>query len=79
MHSTAAGASRTAVKCNAQHLVLTHYGARIKVPNDSIEEAKEVLSNTNIQVTAAWDGDRLLVGDDGATTHLYWCDNGWSR
>ena len=79
LHSTAAGAARTAAKCNAQHLVLTHYGARIKVPDDSIEEAKEVLSNTNIQVTAAWDGDRLLIGDDGLTTHLYWRDDGWSR
>ena len=79
LHSTAAGAARTAIKCNAQHLVLTHYGARIKGPNDSIDEAQEVLSNTDIRVTAALDGDRLLVGNDGLTTHLHWRDDGWTR
>lgn len=79
MHSTAAGAARTAIKCNAQHLVLTHYGARIKVPDESIDEAQVVLANTDIRITAARDGDRLLVGNDGSTTHLHWRDDGWMR
>ena len=28
---------------------------------------------------AARDGDRLLVGNDGSTTHLHWRDDGWTR
>ena len=34
LHSTATGATRTALSCGANHLVLTHFSARIKDPTD---------------------------------------------
>ena len=79
LHSTASGAARTAIACGAKHLVMTHYGARIKHPSPSLEEAMSVLSNSKIGLSAAWDGDRVLVEESGEISHLYWRDDGWIR
>ena len=65
--------------CGAQHLVLTHYGARIKQTTPSLDEAMSVLSNSNISLSAARDGDRVLVEETGEISHLYWRDDGWTR
>ena len=78
LHSTASGAARTALECGARHLVLTHYGARIKQTDESTSEAMRVLANSEISVTAANDGDRILVDDTGVVHHLSWMGNGWS-
>ena len=78
LHSTSSGAARTALACNASHLVLTHYGARIKTSHASLEEANEVIAGKNIQLTAANDGDRVVVDDEGSTSHLYWIEDGWT-
>jgi len=79
LHSTASGAARTAIASGAKHLVLTHYGARIKQTTPSLEEAMSVLENSNIGLSAAWDGDRVLVEESGEISHLYWRDDGWTR
>jgi len=79
LHSTASGAARTALACGAKHLVLTHYGARIKSSNDSIKEAQDILSSSQTALSAAGDGDRLLVEDDGSVVHLFWREAGWNR
>ena len=79
LHSTASGAARTALACCAKHLTLTHYGARIKLTEQSIAEAQEIISGHSVTVTAAWDGDRLIVRDDGTVAHLYWREDGWQQ
>ena len=79
LHSTASGAARTAIACGANHLVLTHYGARIKQTGPSLDEAMSELANSEISLSAAWDGDRVLVEDSGEVSHLYWRDDGWTR
>lgn len=79
LHSTASGAARTAIACGASHLVLTHYGARIKQTGPSLDEAMSELANSEIGLSAAWDGDRVLVEDSGEVLHLYWRDDGWTR
>jgi ribonuclease Z len=79
LHSTASGAARTAIACGAKHLVLTHYGARIKQTGPSLDEAMSELANSEISLSAAWDGDRVLVEDSGEVSHLYWRDDGWTR
>ena len=38
----------------------------------------KVLANSKISVTAANDGDRILVGDNGVVHHLSWMGNGWN-
>ena len=78
LHSTASGAARTALECGARHLVLTHYGARIKQTDEPTSEAMKVLANSKTPVTAANDGDRILVDDNGVVHHLSWMGNGWS-
>ena len=78
LHSTSSGAARTALACNASHLVLTHYGARIKTSEVSLYEANEVIAGQNVQLTAANDGDRIVVDDEGSTSHLYWSEDGWT-
>ena len=79
LHSTASGAARTAIACGAKHLVLTHYGARIKQTGPSLDEAMSALANSEIGLSAAWDGDRVLVEESGEVSHLYWRDDGWTR
>lgn len=79
LHSTASGAARTAVACGAKHLVLTHYGARIKQTGPSLDEAMSALADSEIGLSAAWDGDRVLVEESGEVSHLYWREDGWTR
>ena len=78
LHSTASGAARTALACGAEHLVLTHYGARIKHTDELIDEAMKVLASSEVSLSAAIDGDRMLVRDSGEVSHLRWCGDGWS-
>ena len=78
LHSTASGAARTALACGANHLVLTHYGARIRHTDELIGEAMKVLDTSSISLSAAIDGDRILVEDSGEVHHLHWHGDGWS-
>lgn len=78
LHSTASGAARTALACGAKHLVLTHYGARIKQPDGLLEEAMSAVRDTEIVITAACDGDRILVDSSGKIIHMYWRGSGWN-
>ena len=77
LHSTASGAARTALACQANHLVLTHYGARIKQTDTLLNEAMAELGNSGITLSAAHDGDRVIVDDLGLVTHLQWRGEGW--
>ena len=78
LHSIASGAARTALACGAEHLVLTHYGARIKHTDELIDEAMKVLASSEVSLSAAIDGDRMLVQDSGEVSHMRWCGDGWS-
>ena len=77
LHSTSTGAARTAQACNAKHLVLTHFSARLKDANIPLSDAKKVLSGTQTAVTSAHDGDRIQLTQSGVT-HLVWGEEGWS-
>ena len=77
LHSTSTGSARTAQACNAKHLVLTHFSARLKDANIPLSEAKKVLSGTQTAVTSAHDGDRIQLTQSGVT-HLVWGEEGWS-
>ena len=79
LHSTASGAARTAIACGAKHLALTHYGARIKQTDESLSEAKSVLAESKTTLSAARDGDRILIENPNEITHLYWRNDGWIR
>ncbi|MBT59981.1 MAG: hypothetical protein CMA63_00330 [Euryarchaeota archaeon] len=76
-HSTSTGAARTALAAKAKHLVLTHFSARINDANLPVAEAKGVLAESGIQVTAAMDGDRIHISNSGSITHRFWAENGW--
>ena len=78
LHSTASGAARTAKACGTKHLVLTHFGARIKDTDEMIAEAQGQLDGADITLTAASDGDRILLSNDGYISHLVWGEQGWS-
>ena len=78
LHSTASGAARTAKACGTKHLVLTHFGARIKDTDEMIAEAQGQLDGADISLTAASDGDRILLSNHGHITHLVWGEQGWS-
>ncbi|MED6337779.1 MAG: hypothetical protein VYC12_02005, partial [Candidatus Thermoplasmatota archaeon] len=60
-------------------LVLTHYGARIKQTDESLNEAKLVLADSQTTLSAACDGDRILIENPNEITHLYWRNDGWIR
>ena len=64
LHSTAAGAARTALKCNADNLILTHFSARLRDVSQAIEEARQVLGKT-YGLEAASDGDRVRIDENG--------------
>ena len=66
LHSTAAGAARTAIECGAKHLALTHYSRLLDSHDESLAEAREIHSS----VVALSDGDRLVLNDDLSLTHL---------
>ena len=76
LHSTASGAARTALECNAEHLVLTHFSARIRDAEEATSEAKEVLGGS-LGLASANDGDRVRIDDEGVVTILKRADNGW--
>lgn len=76
-HSTSTGAARTALAANVRHLILTHFSARLKDPSIPVNEAKGVLRESSIEVTAAMDGDRIQISDSGSIKHLVWSENGW--
>ena len=75
LHSTAAGAARTAVECGANHLALTHYSARLDRHDESLAEAREIHGS----VVALSDGDRLVLNDDLSLTHLIKSEEGWTQ
>lgn len=75
LHSTAAGAARTAVECSAKHLALTHYSGRLDKHDESLTEAREIHSS----VVALSDGDRLILNDDLSLTHLLKIEDGWTQ
>jgi len=75
LHSTAAGAARTAIECDAKHLALTHYSGRLDSHDDSLSEARGIHSS----VVALSDGDRLVLNDDLSLTHLVKSEEGWSQ
>ncbi len=79
LHSTASGAARTAKSCGTKHLVLTHFGARIKDADEMIAEAQSQLNDTEISLSAASDGDRILLSDSGQISHLILGEHGWSN
>ena len=78
LHSTSTGAARTALACNARHLVLTHFSARLKDAKIPLSEAKKVLESSEVSVSAAVDGDRIKISDSGSISHLVWIGDGWS-
>jgi len=78
LHSTSTGAARTALACNARHLVLTHFSARLKDAELPLSEAKNEIDEHDLSVTAAVDGDRIKISDSGSISHLVWTGDGWS-
>lgn len=76
LHSTASGAARTALECNAEHLILTHFSARIRDAEEATSEAKEVLGDS-LGLASANDGDRVRIDNEGVVTILKRADNGW--
>ena len=77
-HSTATGAVRTALACDARHLVLTHFSARIKDGNISLSQAKKASEGSPLNITLASDGDRVHLHTNGHVTHRSWSENGWT-
>ena len=75
LHSTAAGAARTAIECNAEHLAITHYSGRLDNPLASLSEAREIHSS----VIGLSDGDRLILNNDLSLTHLVKSPEGWTQ
>ena len=76
LHSTASGAARTAMNCNAQHLILTHFSARLRDVQEALSEAKEVLGKS-CGLETANDGDRVRIDEDGYATFLKASASGW--
>ncbi len=77
-HSTASGAARTALQCKAEHLILTHFSARLRDADEAISEAGSVLDQS-CSVTAANDGDRVRIDEAGHATFLTLSENGWTQ
>tara|TARA_B100000900_G_scaffold263254_2_gene224535 strand:- start:29208 stop:30338 length:1131 start_codon:yes stop_codon:yes gene_type:complete len=78
LHSTASGAARTAKACGTKHLVMTHFGARIKDTDEIISEAQSQIEDLEISLSAARDGDRILLSDSGQVSHWIWSEQGWN-
>ena len=76
LHSTAAGAARTALHLGARGLALTHFSARLAEVGPSLGEAAAVLDG-GVPCVALNDGDRLTVQPDGTVHHLSRGDIGW--
>ena len=78
LHSTASGAARTALQCKAEHLILTHFSARLRDADEAISEAESVLDQS-CSVTASNDGDRVRIDESGHATFLTLGENGWTQ
>ncbi|RJU82408.1 MAG: MBL fold metallo-hydrolase [Candidatus Poseidoniales archaeon] len=78
LHCTSTGAVRTAAVCSARHLVLTHFSARLKEASVSLNEAMDEASASDLSVTSASDGDRVVIRENGEIHHLVWRNDGWS-
>ncbi len=78
LHSTAMGAARTARACGAEHLVLTHFSARIRDASESLNEAMEEYGDVG-GITYANDGDRLQIDIDGNVTFYRRNEQGWKQ
>ena len=78
LHSTATGAVRTALACGAKHLVLTHFSARIKDGNVPLAEAKGIIGGSELDITLAHDGDRVLLHDNADVSHQIWSGKDWA-
>tara|TARA_B110000467_G_scaffold147677_1_gene152932 strand:- start:32275 stop:33411 length:1137 start_codon:yes stop_codon:yes gene_type:complete len=78
LHSTASGAVRTALACGANHLVLTHFSARIKDGEVPLNEALRAASASPLNISLANDGARIQLHPDGHVTHLVWSEDGWT-
>ena len=78
LHSTASGAARTALLCKAEHLILTHFSARLRDAEEAISEAGNVLEQS-CSVTAANDGDRVRIDEAGHAIFLTLSENGWTQ
>ena len=76
LHSTAAGAARTAQHLGARSLALTHFSARLSEAGPSLAEARTVLDGA-LPCVALGNGDRLTVHPDGTVHHLTREDVGW--
>lgn len=78
LHSTAMGAARTAKACGAEHLVLTHFSARIRDATESLNEAMEEYGDVG-GITYANDGDRLQIDIDGNVRFYRRNEQGWKQ
>ena len=76
LHSTASGAARTALKCDAKHLILTHFSARLRDVDEALSQAGEVLGQS-CSLASANDGDRIRIDDDGEVAMLKLGESGW--
>ncbi|MGB1567845.1 MAG: hypothetical protein ACPHBQ_05140, partial [Candidatus Poseidoniaceae archaeon] len=76
LHSTASGAARTALECKAEHLILTHFSARIRDAREAVSEAQDVIGQS-LGLASANDGDRVRIDDDGNVSLLKQSDKGW--
>ena len=75
-HSTATGATASALAVGASVLALTHYSNRIKSSSKVQGEAEKVADG--MPVVALNDNDRLVVDDGGGVDHLVWTKEGWT-
>ncbi len=73
LHSTASGAARTAVECNAKHLALTHFSARLESGEKSLIEANKIHSS----VISLSDGDRVELKHGFELNHMKKTSAGW--
>lgn len=78
LHSTAMGAARTAKACGAEHLILTHFSARIRDASESLDEAINEFGGSS-GITYANDGDRLRIDVEGNVTFYRRNEDGWKQ
>ena len=78
LHSTAKGAARTAKACGAEHLILTHFSARIREASISLNEAVNEYADSG-GITYANDGDRVRIDVEGNVTFFRRNEDGWKQ
>ena len=72
------GAARTAKACGVEHLILTHFSARIRDASKSLNEAMEEYGDT-CGITFANDGDRIQIDVDGNVAFYRRNERGWKQ